>query len=60
MMAMEFERGKPAQDGIHEHVEFNEYRPKGERMVTAGQIFFGTLAAFSLLAMYVLFSILEG
>lgn len=61
MMAAEFERGKPAPDGIiHEHVEFNEYRPKGERMVTAGQIFFGTLAAFSLLAMYVLFSLLEG
>ena len=38
----------------------NEYRRTDTRWVTIGQIFFGTMAAFALLAMYVLFAWLEG
>lgn len=59
-MAAEFERGKPAPDGIHDHVFFNEYRNKGERMVTIGQLVIGTLLAFCLVALYWGFALLEG
>lgn len=61
MMAAEFERGKPAPDGIHDQVFFNEYRrPQGERWVTIGQLVIGTLLAFCLVALYWGFAMLEG
>lgn len=60
-MAAEFERGKPAPDGIHDHVFFNEYRrPQGERWVTIGQLVGGTLMAFGLMLAYVFVAWLEG
>ena len=50
----------PASDGIHRHVYFNEYCNKGERMVTIGQLLFGSLAAFALMVLYILFAWMEG
>lgn len=59
-MAAEFERGKPAPDGIHDHVYFNEYHNRGERLVTIGQLVGGTLMAFGLMLAYVFVAWLEG
>ena len=53
-------RREPAVDGIHNDIQFNEYRDNGERWVTVGQLLFGTLAAFALVALYVGFAWLEG
>jgi hypothetical protein len=48
----------PADDGIHDYITCHDYRP--ERMVTIGQILFGTLATFALAMLYVGFAWLEG
>jgi hypothetical protein len=50
----------PASDGIHRHVYFNEYRNNGERWVTIGQLFCGSMLVFALVALYVGFAWLEG
>lgn len=50
----------PAQDGIHRHVYFNEYKRKDERLVSIGQLVLGTLFTFALVALYVGFKYLEG
>lgn len=59
MDTIKFERG-PAQDGTHDHVYFNEYRNRGERLVTIGQLVGGTLMAFGLMLAYVFVAWLEG
>lgn len=59
METIKFHRG-PAQDCIHNDIQFNEYRNKGERMVTIGQLVGGTLMAFCLILAYVFVSWLEG
>ena len=59
METIKFHRG-PAQDCIHNDIEFNEYHNKGERMVTIGQLVGGTLGVFALALMYALFGMLEG
>lgn len=60
-MAAEFERGKPACDGIHDHVFFNEYRrPQGVRWVTIRQLLTATLLVLCLVALYWGFALLEG
>ena len=55
-----FQRHVNVPDGIHDHVEFNEYRPGDTRWVTIGQLVFGTFAAFALGLLYVGFAWLEG
>lgn len=56
-----FERGLNAPDGIHAHVEFNEYRPNpDERLVSIGQLFGGTMMVFLLIVAYVFVAWLEG
>lgn len=50
----------PAQDGIHRHVYFNEYKRKDERLVSIGQLLLGTFFTFTLVALYVGFKYLEG
>lgn len=59
METIKFERG-PAQDRTHDHVYFNEYHNRGERLVTIGQLVLGTLGVFALALMYALFGMLEG
>lgn len=59
METIKFHRG-PAQDCIHNDIEFNEYHNKGERMVTIGQLVGGTLMAFCLILAYVFVAWLEG
>lgn len=56
-MEHNFTRG-PADDGIHDYITCHDYKP--ERLVTIGQLVLGTLGAFALMAMYVLFAWLEG
>lgn len=41
-------------------MKFNEYKPDDTCWVTKRQFFGGTMAAFALLAMYVLFAWVEG
>ena len=53
-------RREPAVDGIHNDIQFNEYVPADTRWVTIGQLFFGTIGAFALLAMYIAFAWIEG
>ena len=55
-----FERGLNAPDGIHAHVEFNEYRPGDTRWVTIGQLFGGTMIAFGLIMAYIVVGMMEG
>ena len=55
-----FERGLNVPDGIHDHVEFNEYRPGETRWVTIGQLVLGTLGVVALALLYALFGMLEG
>ena len=50
----------PAQDGIHRHVYFNEYKRKDERLVSVGQLLLATLFTFALVVLYVGFKHLEG
>lgn len=54
-----FERGLNVPDGIHNDIQFNEYRNRGEVLVTIGQLVFGTFAAFALVLLYVAFAWLE-
>lgn len=56
-MEHNLQRG-PADDGIHDYITCNDYRP--ERLVTVGQLLLGTLFAVALMALYVAFSWLEG
>lgn len=56
-MEHNFTRG-PADDGIHDYITCNDYRP--ERLVTIGQLVIGTLFAVALMALYVGFALLEG
>ena len=55
-----FQRKTSAPDGIHDHVFFNEYRDNGERWVTIGQLFGGTMMVFLLIVAYVFVAWLEG
>lgn len=55
-----FDRGINAPDGIHTHVEFNEYRPNpDERLVSIGQLFGGTMIIFGLLIAYIIVGNIE-
>lgn len=50
----------PADDGIHDDIQFNEYVPDSTMWVTARQFIIGTLEVLALAAMYGLFGMLEG
>ena len=60
MRTVAFDRKIAAPDGIHDRLEVNEYHPGDTRWVTIGQLFFGTMAAFALMALYVAFAWIEG
>lgn len=55
-----FERGLNVPDGIHNDIQFNEYRNHGTVWVTARQFIIVTLEVLALAAMYGLFGMLEG
>lgn len=51
---------EPAVDGIHDHVEFNEYRNHGTVWVSVWEFVVGLLEVLALAVMYGLFGMLEG
>lgn len=57
---LNFVKGSPAPDGIHNDIQFNEYVPDGTRWVTIGQLFGGTMMVFLLIVAYVFVAWLEG
>lgn len=59
MKEIKFERHKPAPDGIHSGIQFNEYTPEGQ-VFTVKDIVLGTACAFILLVAYCIVGSLEG